>query len=223
MTRMTENETKLLEQATAVVNAQLEKVEESFKPKYKELDWGKWKELNDALDAYKIEAKGVWIDELTDKFNNSAIAQIYKKEIYKNHEKWFTGEFNEQKYVEHRHNLTAKQIFLEAYNLIKDEDNWCQFTLKKETNAFEITPYQTEPKTVQQTKPRNQYCSIGAILKADGSKFIGRDNHMSVAASTVYRALERAMGQRIDRFNDSRSHAEVVAAWECCGKTEGWL
>ena len=76
-----------------------------------------------------------------------------------------------------------------------------------------------------------QYCSMGAIKEAAGyyeSGGIGDGNrygeHCSrVAVSKVCNVLYSTMGSSIPHFNDTHTHAEVIAAWEDAGRTVGWV
>ncbi len=75
-----------------------------------------------------------------------------------------------------------------------------------------------------------QYCSMGAIKEASGyyeSGGIGGGNrygeHSREAASKVCNVLYSTMGSSIPHFNDTHTHAEVIAAWEDAGRNVGWV
>lgn len=66
-------------------------------------------------------------------------------------------------------------------------------------------------------------CSLGAINKANtGNPYDVVVRYTDSPASRVRLALEDVM-PRIARFNDTHTHAEVIAKWHEAGFANGWL
>lgn len=101
---------------------------------------------------------------------------------------------------------TPKEIFTEAFALVRDERTWTTGTQARNRMGREVRP--RSPEAVC-------WCSVGAI-----NRFWNSENTDERYAVII--ALESEV-DAIAKFNDTHTHAEVVAAWERAGKAKGWL
>lgn len=94
--------------------------------------------------------------------------------------------------------MTALEIAERAYALIEDPARWTTnfFARNKQGGAS------VEPESQQATC----WCSLGAVRRVIGPELIN-------AEAEIARALEAATGEWITEFNDTHSHAEVLAGW----------
>jgi hypothetical protein len=106
---------------------------------------------------------------------------------------------------------TAKDIFTEAFALVRNPETWTQGDWAR--NAEGEYVYADDPGAVC-------WCSSGAVLRAmEAGCFSPNGPDMA-----VINALCADVGDwKIAHFNDTHTHAEVVAAWERAGKAQGWL
>jgi len=97
-----------------------------------------------------------------------------------------------------RFNSPEGVLFRKALALIADERDWCQGATHRVRDG------------------RDQYCSHGASLM-----LVNRD-HSDKRHIKVYCALSRAMHD-IVTYNNTHTHAEVIAKWHEAGLANGWL
>jgi hypothetical protein len=105
---------------------------------------------------------------------------------------------------------TAQQIFTEAFALVRNPATWAQRW--SGVDKHDRLSGWSGDSTVK-------WCSLGALWRAEGE-------HNGPIAEEVEAALCKAAAlanARFADFNDTHTHAEVVAAWERAGKAQGWL
>lgn len=121
-------------------------------------------------------------------------------------------------------------MFREAYEIIRDPNNWCQHTLKVhegyrrvpvDFSAIEriVGPdlgmhSQFETRMV----PKFRFCSAGVLVH-----LCERGDYGRRTLDAVLNALSSFMGGNVPRYNDSHPHSMVMARWEMCGRAHGWL
>jgi hypothetical protein len=103
---------------------------------------------------------------------------------------------------------TAQQIFTEAFALVRNPETWTQANYGEDAAGNECG--WRSPDAVK-------FCSAGALCRVEESPGVHHSDAIEVRV-----ALSRSMGILV-RFNDTHTHAEVVAAWERAGKANGWL
>jgi hypothetical protein len=85
-------------------------------------------------------------------------------------------------------------LFRRALALIAHSDNWCTFTLNQ-TGDY----------------GQRQFCSIGAWNEVGDTRY------------AIFDALRRATNNDIVTFNNTHTHAEVIAMWHEAGRANGWM
>jgi len=101
-----------------------------------------------------------------------------------------------------RYNSPEGVLFRKALALIADERKWLRGMYSCD----------------------GRVCSLGAINKASAGHPYIVTSHRCGAGSAVRRALEFVVPRgHIATFNDTHTHAEVIAAWHCAGHANGWL
>ena len=111
--------------------------------------------------------------------------------------------------------MTDAEIFQAAFALIRNPDAWIQTVYAKDSDGCSIAP---------NSERAVSFCSIGAIAHVLNKEIrMFRTVHpletmLDVAATEVDFASGSA-----GHFNDTHTHAEVVALWEKVGKENGWL
>lgn len=125
-------------------------------------------------------------------------------------------------------------LFLAAFDLIKDEDNWCQGSLMQTVQKMKMRLEAVPDKLIDLNDPVNyriknsvkfvsinQYCSVGAIRFA--GRMMSKDTEERVLMALARTLRLRGYSSNIATFNDNHSHREVIAMWEATGQREGWL
>jgi hypothetical protein len=102
--------------------------------------------------------------------------------------------------------MTPKELFNQAYGLIKNEKRWTQKQNARNVDGYRVSVDDSTAVC---------WCSNGAILRY-------------VSGNGDYRIVRRALAQTakeeyFHQYNDTHTHAEVMAMWEETGKREGWL
>lgn len=92
---------------------------------------------------------------------------------------------------------TTKEILIAGRALIANPENWIQQEFARDKNGMRVE--EDHPEAVC-------FCSWGAVCRVVGH-FIDRDS-----APMVY--LKESMGGSVPHFNDTHTHAEVLAAWD---------
>lgn len=95
-----------------------------------------------------------------------------------------------------------KEVFVKAYNIIKDPEKWTQGWHAKDEYGNYVSG--NSPDAVC-------WCSTGAIT------------HAAINNSRLGEAIVHAFKVPLAYFNDTHSHEEVMALWEKVGKAKGWL
>lgn len=96
--------------------------------------------------------------------------------------------------------MKTYEILEGALGLIRDEKNWCRGALKMEMFSLRADGASVD---------RVRYCALGALAATDiGTVSIGVNPAPLDALDDVI------SGGSITRFNDSHSHAEVVAVFQ---------
>ena len=102
--------------------------------------------------------------------------------------------------------MNAEAVFLAAYELISDPKMWIQG---------------------QSIDGAGRCCSVGAISNP-GSRGLYQD--WGLPEDAVYGALSADLPEDpadtltpLAYFNDTHTHAEVIAHWRKTGEREGWL
>lgn len=109
---------------------------------------------------------------------------------------------------------TPKEIFNEALNLIRDPARWTQWVCARDADG-DVCDFYSERAVC--------WCSLGALRKVcEPEPASWFDN-----VSKVEKALNRGIGYigrgTLIRFNDTHTHAEVIALWEKVGREQGWI
>ena len=94
----------------------------------------------------------------------------------------------------------AKDNLIAARELIADPAHWTTGTYARHKNGNSIGPEESNA---------CQWCSIGALRKVMGSPAI-----LCVTGSEGAALSEQMDGFDIASFNDTRTHAAVIAAWD---------
>ena len=97
--------------------------------------------------------------------------------------------------------MTPKELFNQAYNLIKDPARWTQKAYARDANDIGVSSH-----SIYTVK----WCSLGVLMKFGGD-------------DSVTKALEYTINESLEDYNDTHTHAEVMAMWEETGEREGWL
>lgn len=102
--------------------------------------------------------------------------------------------------------MKPSEILIKAKSLIDTPQKWTQGEYAKSEKGRRVQP----------TSPRATcFCSVGAVLRATGSKdefFWMIDNEQREEAIDI---LSEAMNvEHVPLFNDTHTHAEVMAAWD---------
>lgn len=93
--------------------------------------------------------------------------------------------------------MKQSEILIKAKGLIDTPEKWTQGEFARSEKGLSVQP----------TSPRATcFCSVGAIRKI-GSRGCG-GVHIS------YDLLSGVMGGSVINFNDTHTHAEVMAAWD---------
>lgn len=108
------------------------------------------------------------------------------------------------------HDSLEKRLFKAAFKLVEDPGTWCRGVYKR---------------TVENV---TRFCSLGALEESEmqlrRSGCFG-DSYSSFATARyrVVVAISNAMGMDVPSFNDTHTHAQVVAMWRRTGEIHGWL
>lgn len=108
----------------------------------------------------------------------------------------------------------SRSLFAIAFVLVADETTFTRGASARNEQGREVPP--ESPAAVR-------WCSLGALhhAKSEVEKYYApRDSYDAMIE--VYRALTRGLPM-ISRFNDLRSHAEIVSLWRSVGQAHGWL
>jgi len=106
---------------------------------------------------------------------------------------------------------TDREIFQEAFAKVRNPETWCQVDMYTDADGVPCASWLGV-----------KFCSIGAIARACGNTRLVEPE--IALESPVYKALKSALPQEsLSRFNDTRTHAEVVELWERVGRKHGWL
>lgn len=97
----------------------------------------------------------------------------------------------------------VKENLIAARELISDPDRWCQVEYAKTIAGVVTGPL--DPDAVC-------FCTIGALVRATRSTV--RDVEQDCGEGAISKVLEKACGSSVIRFNDTHSHAEVLAAFD---------
>lgn len=89
-------------------------------------------------------------------------------------------------------------ILTNAQNLIRDPKNWTQELYARDEDDHAVEPA---------SKQAVCYCSLGAIMRVTGLD-------SDTTEHPTFDLLEVAMGSFVTEFNDDRTHAEVMAAFD---------
>lgn len=94
------------------------------------------------------------------------------------------------------------EILRKARELISDPTHWTQ-------KAFARGP---DGRSVDDSDPRAcSWCSLGALIKVTGENFPRGELVLERAVRELHPGIDTAS---IVRFNDTRSHSEVLAVWD---------
>lgn len=91
--------------------------------------------------------------------------------------------------------MTVKEALIAARAKIADPAHWTQGSQAKTIDGYPV---------FARNHLATCWCSIGAIYFVDGI-------YTSISATNALKALEKAMGKAIFDFNDTHTHAEVLA------------
>jgi len=98
--------------------------------------------------------------------------------------------------------ISTLDVLLAARKLIEKEENWCQRFLSKRPDG-----------SFQNGAPADDacaYCMNGAIFAVVKRRSI----HWSMNSQAAIEALERLTGEPNINFNDTHTHAEVIALFD---------
>jgi hypothetical protein len=93
--------------------------------------------------------------------------------------------------------MNTLEILTLARAKIADEENWCQ-------GSFAENEYSVSVSAISDVAC--SWCSIGALRSIAGNDFIAYNSAMDY--------LSESMNYPIADYNDSRTHSEVMAAWD---------
>jgi len=91
--------------------------------------------------------------------------------------------------------MKTSEFLRKAKSLIDTPDKWTQGTYAADRNGIPVIP---------DSAAAQCFCSLGALWRQDTSSW----------ATHQKGHLLEAMGGNIAKFNDTRTHAEVMAAWD---------
>ena len=114
---------------------------------------------------------------------------------------------------------TVKEVLIKARELIAEPEHWCQGWYGKDENGDEVTFFEDSDKTVK-------FCSLGAVRKVlhqePGLRSWGpeyeeiRDGAIqAIAKCEKPDADSLAAEEVVINFNDTKTHEEVIAAFDC--------
>ena len=108
---------------------------------------------------------------------------------------------------------TPKEIFLEAFALVKNPETWCQGAYALNA-AGEVAHANADEAC--------RWCSAGALVRQ-----FNKNTLSALGGEPRFDHLMRLLHEESDgglvHFNDTHSHPEVVALWERVGRANGWL
>lgn len=105
--------------------------------------------------------------------------------------------------------MNVKELFQKAFALVRNPDTWTQGE-----SACDKGGESTSPKNPLAVR----WCSIGALRR-----FVPKDDGEDKDMDTILEAMRGGDDISIAGFNDTHTHAEVIAMWERVGKANGWL
>lgn len=94
--------------------------------------------------------------------------------------------------------MTVKEVLIAARAKIADPAHWTQFEYARRISGFGVSPESTYAEC---------WCAIGALASVVGDT-------ARAEKSAPYNALLDAMGEDVDNFNDTHTHAEVLAKFD---------
>jgi hypothetical protein len=92
--------------------------------------------------------------------------------------------------------MTPSEILRKAKALIDTPEKWTKGSNARSMGGFKVSAYD---------ESACKFCSIGALSKA---------NNGDKRYSDIYYYLDAAMVTRVSAFNDTHTHAEVMAKWD---------
>jgi hypothetical protein len=93
--------------------------------------------------------------------------------------------------------MNTLEILTAARAKIADEKNWCQGGYAKDEGGNSTSSYSTSA---------CKWCSIGALKSVSGESYAGYNNALDCLVGIIQ--------SPIPNYNDTHTHAEVLAAWD---------
>ena len=100
--------------------------------------------------------------------------------------------------------LTTLDILKKGRELIADPARWI-------TRTYAQSRYGADCNVL--SNAATCFCSVGALCRAAGMSVSVLEGYDGIPKAP-YRALQKAMGDMPAEFNDTHSHALVLAAWD---------
>lgn len=113
---------------------------------------------------------------------------------------------------------TAKQVFNEALDLIRDPKRWTQGAMARDHDGLSLAAGDDTASVC--------WCSEGAVEHVCNTFYVDYEDEEK-SEVLVMAALDNAAlldhEENIHSFNDNHTHSEVIALWEKVGREKGWL
>ncbi len=101
--------------------------------------------------------------------------------------------------------MNTLEILTKGLELIRDPKHWTKNVLAKDSENRDVDPM--APSAVC-------WCSIGALVKAEGNGMQGEAYHEALCALEAAEGAAGFYREWVSVFNDTHTHTEVVKVWE---------
>lgn len=100
--------------------------------------------------------------------------------------------------------MTVKEVLIAARAKIADPANWAKGSFATDKNGSPVW---------ETSKDACRFCSAGAVYLACREFEVGYPAYV-VPSHSAINALNRVMGDSVGKFNDTHTHAEVLAKFD---------